>query len=79
VKTVNIEVEVSSILDVDGVETYFFTDENPTMKTSIDKLIIEFLDSREINGEYHHKEDIEQVRDAFQRGLDTLNAALKNG
>lgn len=78
-KTVKAELDVSNILDIDGVETYFFTNEYPSLKTSIDKLVTEFLESREINGKYTELEDIKKVRDAFQRGLDTLNFALKNG
>lgn len=76
---VKVVIEVSNLLDVDGVETYFWEDEYPSVKTSIDKLVVEFLESREVDGSYHDKEDIEKVRDAFQRGLDTLNAALENG
>lgn len=76
---VKVEIEISNLLDVNGVETYLWEDEHPSVKTSIDKLVVEFLESREVCGSYHDKEDIEQVRDAFQRGLDTLNVALKNG
>lgn len=76
--TVKVEIDISNILDINGVETYIYDSETPAFKTSIEKLVVEFLDSREIDGSYTDKEDIAQVRDSFQRGLDTLNAAMRN-
>ena len=76
--TVKVEIDISNLLDVNGVETYIYDIETPAFKTSIESLVVEFLESREINGEYQDKEDIQKVRDSFQRGLDSLNNALKN-
>jgi len=71
--------EVSVLLDVNGVEIFVGDDESPTKKLSLDTLIVEFLESRWIsqNG-LTDIEDVMVVRDAIQRSLDTLNAALEN-
>ena len=73
-----INTEISVLLDQSGIEIYVGDEESPTKQLSIDSLVVDFLDSRLIGSKYYDVEDVIEVRDAFQRGLDSLNAAVKN-
>jgi hypothetical protein len=71
--------EISIFLDINGIEIFVGDDELPTKTLSIDTLIVEFIESRWISqNELCEIEDVIAVRDALQRGLDTLNSALEN-
>ena len=74
---VALDVEMSMLLDTNGVDLYVGEDQAPTYNSSIDSLVFEFLDSRMLGDNQYDVDDVRQLRDSFQRGLDTLNGALE--